>query len=646
MFDLTDDCLRFVTGYFEIISASSPHIYHSALVIAPQKSMVRELYESHARPFIRVVCGVPMSWDASTAAATRSSSIDSVVWSPCDRFVAITWYGAGTVDVLDSTTLQRLQTLELPQDVPTDLRAPIFSPDSRILTYSGITCADLQGRWPSVVSWDLQTGGASSVIRWQESARYYTLSSSITYSANGEMVGVACYRPNYLDRSINIFVYDVASGVPMHSHSLDDAVPLGEHIWTHGKSLRFATTNATTITIWEIGFIPDATPAEVKTLPAPVDFDDERPEEAQLHPAPCRLAFVSRGRILVWDVRNSRYLLDCADAGFYPKVSFSSDGRFFACSTTGSNIYLWKESPAGYMLHGMFTFNNLYPTPLLARNGKSIVAFGGDSRTIQLWPTESLITPPSNIPIRTPQLTKNFILDFSSDGTLAIVARQRESTVTVLSLRSGVPQLTIDANMEVRGLGVIGNTVVIIGNKKVITWDLPAGDCVPGARVGLEDSSRTINFDDPLYFAISGSSISPDSRHIALTDRMDLYIYSASTGELLWKELSRGYIPRFSPDGCDIWCVGDSGQAEVWDVSSGQKVPGPLVDIEYPPEGCPWGSSCGYRVTDDWWVLGPDGKRLLMLPPTWQSRPLHRVWRGKFLALLHRGLSEPVILEL
>ena len=70
------------------------------------------------------------------------------------------------------------------------------------------------------------------------------------------------------------------------------------------------------------------------------------------------------------------------------------------------------------------------------------------------------------------------------------------------------------------------------------------------------------------------------------------------------------------------------------------------VDIEHPPEGYPWASSRGYRVTNDWWILDPDGKRLLMLPPHWQSYAVHRVWKGKFLALLHGGLSEPVILEM
>lgn len=108
-----------------------------------------------------------------------------------------------------------------------------------------------------------------------------------------------------------------------------------------------------------------------------------------------------------------------------------------------------------------------------------------------------------------------------------------------------------------------------------------------------------------------------------------------------------GEVPRFSPDGCDIWCVFGHGRAIARRVGGEWKEhPKWISDIENPPEGYPWGSS-QYRVTDDWWVLGPDGKRLLLLSPPWQSADaVHRVWKGQFLALLHGGLLEPVILNL
>ena len=70
-------------------------------MVAPKNSIVRKLYESHAHPFMRIVGGEPMSWNASTVATTRPSVVDEVAWSPCNRFIAITWRGARTVDILD-----------------------------------------------------------------------------------------------------------------------------------------------------------------------------------------------------------------------------------------------------------------------------------------------------------------------------------------------------------------------------------------------------------------------------------------------------------------------------------------------------------------------------------------------------------------
>ncbi|KAF9645715.1 hypothetical protein BDM02DRAFT_3067637, partial [Thelephora ganbajun] len=42
--ELASDCFRFVTGFFEVIDESAAHIYHSALAVSPQTSMVRKLY--------------------------------------------------------------------------------------------------------------------------------------------------------------------------------------------------------------------------------------------------------------------------------------------------------------------------------------------------------------------------------------------------------------------------------------------------------------------------------------------------------------------------------------------------------------------------------------------------------------------------
>ena len=225
-----------------------------------------------------------MSWDQNTAATMRPSAINLAVWLPCNRFIAITWDGAATVDVLDSVTLQRLQTFESPQGISAKHRVLVFSPDSRILTSFGDAYAGGLDRELFVSSWDLQTGGLASIIRWQgpiirreglvirwQGPREYVAGNpSITYSANGTMVGVFCQYSGRTDT--DIIIRDVASGMYMHSHSLNHYIPLSRDIWNHGESLRFATVDKKTTTIWEIGFARDATPTEVETLPAPERF--------------------------------------------------------------------------------------------------------------------------------------------------------------------------------------------------------------------------------------------------------------------------------------------------------------------------------------------------------------------------------------
>ena len=501
----------------------------------------------------------------------------------------------------------------------------------------------------SVVSWDLQTGGVASVIRWEGPRRENAGNTSITYSANGKMVAVfRWYRGN---PSASIFIFDAASGIHMHSHSLNNHIPLADGIWTYGESLRFATVRAGTVTIWGVGFTSGATPTKIETLPAPDGYKNIQ-GSLRLLPTPRRLALASEHQVLVHDVRDPEYLRHRLGARFSTRMSFSSGGRFFACSSE-SKIYLWKESPDGYTLHEILESSSDHPNPLLSPNGESIAVVG--DHTIQLYHTRSLITTSSSIPTRAPRRAEDSVLVFSPDGTLAVFVRRGDNTVTVLNTMSGVLQLNINTGMGVDGLRVIGKTVVVIGFGKVIAWDLPAGDRVPGATVGPRDGFRKVQFNTQSPFT-SGASISSDSRHVAVISRQYphcLAIYSAFTREHLGETSIDGTTPGttlwFSPDGCDVWCVRESSEARrVWRVSGGQKAL-EVLDSEWRTvdvEGYPWRSSHGYQVTTDWWILGPDRKRLLMLPPPFQSHAVHRVWKGRFLALLHGGLSEPVILEL
>jgi len=126
------DCLRFVTEFFEVISLSAPHIYHSALQLAPHSSMIHELYGQQIQSLTsRVVTGIPTSWDSCTASAGAASEVCHAVWSPCGQFVVVGL--ESVVEVRDSNTLEKLYIPKPPHGIIYLPHSLAFSPDGCLL---------------------------------------------------------------------------------------------------------------------------------------------------------------------------------------------------------------------------------------------------------------------------------------------------------------------------------------------------------------------------------------------------------------------------------------------------------------------------------------------------------------------------------
>jgi len=131
--DTLTDCLRFVTEFFEVICQSGPHLYHSALLLAPRSSVVRKLYGQMVRsPVSKVVSGIPTSWDSCTASSGAAYGVRRAIWSPCGQFIAVSLGFA--IEVRDSKTLEKLSTLNPPHRLTRSIpRSLAFSSDGRLL---------------------------------------------------------------------------------------------------------------------------------------------------------------------------------------------------------------------------------------------------------------------------------------------------------------------------------------------------------------------------------------------------------------------------------------------------------------------------------------------------------------------------------
>ena len=648
--DLTNDCFRFVTGSFEVISLSASHIYHSALPLSPKISIVRKLYEPQAKPLARVVHGLPDSWDPSITNTKLPDGIATVTWSPCSQFIAITQELSSKIVILDAVTLEQLHTMQ-PQDLDTeDWSNLIYSLDGHLLT---AYCYD-KGL---IVSWDLQTGGLISDISTGDGLEC----RSILYSRCGTMLGG-------LFESNTIIIYNVLSGIEMSSHS----VPRSVHhtIWTHGECLQFATVESGFITIWEVSFASTNVPTQISSLPIP---DNLSLREFVLLPTLYQLAFIVEGRVLVWDAQHQRILLDSIDVKDPEDISFSLDGHFLICETSGWEFYLWKKSPDGYLPHQKFVSSVERAAVVISPSGESIVSSG--ITTLQLWHIKnssafstsftssissisSASSDSSASPASPPHTAfKDFLLEFFPDKPLVAVAQWLSNTITVLNIKSGNQQLVIDTDTDTQicGMGVMGSKIIVIGDRKVITWELPVGDCVPDIQKNVNKTVLATSLEYSGSIGDFHASISPDLSYVAFGNldalSEDLCICNIHTGKKIVVSESVGQVPGFVLSGNEVWYAHRTGIVDKWaivkDGGSEAIQLEQLWEAEKPLSGFPWHSSCGYQVTGDGWVLSSKEKPLLCLPYHWRPDvKLQLKWNGNFLAVWNRYLPAPIILEL
>ena len=624
--NLINDCLQFVTRFFEAISTSSQHIYHSALLLSPKESIMWTLYGQQVSPLARVIQGVPTSWDPSIASKRFSENICTAVWSPCNRFIAVACYGYYKAVVLDAATLEQLYTLHSPSK-SAYLRSLAFSPNGCLLTgYSyNVNC---------IVTWDLQTGGIITNINTTGEC------SSISYAECGTVLGSLFKN--------KVIIYNVLSGKQISSHSVPGLAV--ETIWSHGEYFQFATVDPGIIVIWEVGVTLSHAPTKISSLAIPDNFFST---ELALSFNLSQLAWVNEEKVLVWDTQHSKVLLDSTEVNGPRKMSFSLDGYFFACGSKSGEFHTWKKTSDGYLPHEKLTTSADGVTPIVSPNGQSIVSFGGE--IIQLWHTTSSTTSLPRVSLQVGQLKSyDFFFETSPDGSLVTATQRLSHVVTILDVKSGDPWLVIEMDTMICGMRIAENKAFVVGDGKVIAWNLPERGCTLDARRTVSNSIQTVAFKHADPITQLYASISSDLNYLAVgscfgpySNRNSLSVYNMDTGEKLVTLRSEGWLPGFTPTGHEIWCAGDLWEVGWWEIIKEDK--SNTIRLKHFDRkeklGLSFVSSHGYKVISGW-VSSSGGKRLLWLPKHWLPRGDYMLWHDKLLAMWSGNLLELIILEL
>ena len=645
------DYLHFVTEFFDVICQSGPHIYHSALQLAPLSSVVRNQYFHQTSPISRIVAGIPISWDSCIASAGGTVAPSHAVWSPCGQFIAV---GFGdTIQIRDSITLERVSVFSLPSSsVQSPSVSLAFSPDGCLLAcnyleytpYSSFSslwevAPELIGNplpnlghlpLPApVLIWDVQTGTIIYNIKHWEI-------DNLVFSGNHQTVTL-------LGRDGTFRTYDGLNDTYTHRDKLVSPPSFVlDAYWIQKESLLFPTVSKSgeklMVKIQKLQ--PTLTPPlslVVSFIVPPYDG------EFSFSPVSLHASFTTKTEVIILHTQDSKILLQvkAPSSLFTPPGHFSSDGCFFACGTEGFEICVWKNTSANYVL-----WCNLWPR--LPFNGfsfsptKSSILTWGEMGIQLLEPSNSLIIPSSKKP-KHHQQCKNHLVAYFADGAYIAMVQQEECVITILDTLLNTPMQSFDTRMPILDIKTNNSTIFVVGRDTLVKWCLEMGKIV-------YDSGSIV-----MATGWSRATLSGDCSHIAFTNGEEVLLYDIQAQTALHRYTANVFVSdiRFSPDGHKLWFTCVDVYCCDCDFNSY------LVELEVEEDGnaitkelrgrWPWVNLFSHGQRIEWgseWVIDSRGAKLLWLPLSWRTRIEECVrWDGNFLAFVDGHHPVPIIIK-
>ena len=198
--DLTNDCLRFTLRFFRPIQKSAQHIYHTALPLSPETSILRQRFFG-TRPFLTTQqassSNIPATWGPNLRTLKANPGSFTHVAVAGGRIVAVR--EDNTVNVYDAVT----GILRLSLDPLQQVTKAEGSLDGSVLFFA-------HQRARGVTLWDTQTGGLIDTLTTTSDI------SDIAVSSKGKYLG-SCFSNRTFE------FWDLESR-RRNSHSSDEAV--------------------------------------------------------------------------------------------------------------------------------------------------------------------------------------------------------------------------------------------------------------------------------------------------------------------------------------------------------------------------------------------------------------------------------------
>ena len=509
LLDTARDCFYFVTKFFEPISVSATHIYHSALELCPISSIIRKLYYDRCHGvtrFPRVVIGNPDSWD-TTVSVFGKHGYGSFTWSPCGQFIAA--LTGGTVEIRNRLTFELLTVFQSTQHTPLPTSPLVYSPDGRSLAcgFSG-----------GIVIWDIQTGGVAKDIKCDKGI------ASLSWSLDGKTIAITLNNGRFIS---DVETYDVLSGSRLFTNALEPGPKF--HLWACRESFRLMvaiwcdSVDTLNLSISEIG----STLAVIESFNVPIPIGQEPSTNSQITFSPSTYHIsISATSLHIFDIRTSDCLL--REHGLCTSFQFSPDGTFFAAFQT-AHLHVWKCTSGSYTSLWQFPFSPA---------GTSSLQFSPTSSSILSQQGRILhVRRLSDLPIASE--TNRQLTVISCTGRSIATTRESETIVKIIDLHSRTPPQFVDAGLYVERLAITDNILVVMGTQGAAGWLLTEAGMVDGVldgrRAGRDDSKWTLSAMRGCDWdlKVEGKVGVIQAQNYVLAGRDDPLFYHTETGDVL-----------------------------------------------------------------------------------------------------------------
>ncbi|KAM3549502.1 hypothetical protein ARSEF4850_008817 [Beauveria asiatica] len=403
------DANRFILEYRSIIDQAPLQLYASALIFAPETSVIRNLFHHYAS-LVSAKAIVEQNWSACLQTLEGHSGwVESVAVSGDGRHIASASRDE-MVKIWDAATGTLQSTL---QGHSGWVNSIDFSGDGRHIASAS--------RDETVKIWDVATGRLQSTLEGHSGSIH-----SVVFSGDGRCVASA-------SRDETVKIWDAATGTLQstlegHSGSVYSVV-----FSSDGRRVASASDDKT-VKIWDVatGTLQSTLQGHSDWVRSVVFSGDGR-----------RIASASFDKtVKIWDVATGtlQSMLE-GHSGYVYSVAFSSDGRRIASSSDDKTVKIW-DAATDMLQSTLEGHSGSIYSVVFSSDGRRVASASRD-KTVKIWDVatgtlQSTLQGHSD-------LVKSVV--FSGDGR-HIVSASDDKTVKIWNAATGTLQSTLQGHSD------------------------------------------------------------------------------------------------------------------------------------------------------------------------------------------------------